>query len=371
MPELARLPLTVVATPIVGAAVRPPRPLKPRKEEAARKLRGVRSVRLGKCDDEEELFDAVVVANGHYLQPRVPSVQGQEAWTGRQMHSHSYRTPEPFRGEVVVVGCGESGKDIAMDLRGVAKEVHLVAKSMEDVTPGLAKVLAKHGTNLHIRLRLERLCEDGRAVFGDGSGVLVDAVVYCTGYDYSFPFPDTAGAVTVDDNRVGPLFEHVFPPSLAPSLSFIGIPIKVFTPWFFEAQARWVAQVLSGKRTLPSEDEMLRSVEEWYRSRETTGTPKKYTHDVSNLDITYMDEFEHKYCDFPRVERWNFELLVASYIDMVENLETFRDDYQDTTPFARVLRSGAWPHTRTMPLSSLVQENSRLVLVNKHNDLHL
>uniref|UniRef100_A0ACD5UCP2 Uncharacterized protein n=1 Tax=Avena sativa TaxID=4498 RepID=A0ACD5UCP2_AVESA len=122
----------------------------------------VRSVRLGKCDDEdaateeeEELFDAVVVANGHYSQPRVPSIEGMEAWTGRQMHSHSYRTPEPFRGEVVVVvGCGESGKDIARELRGVAKEVHLVAKSMEEVTPGLAKVLAKHGTNLRIQLQL-------------------------------------------------------------------------------------------------------------------------------------------------------------------------------------------------------------------------
>jgi cation diffusion facilitator CzcD-associated flavoprotein CzcO len=33
-----------------------------------------------------------------------------DAWIGRQMHSHSYRVPEPFGGEVVVVvGCGESG----------------------------------------------------------------------------------------------------------------------------------------------------------------------------------------------------------------------------------------------------------------------
>lgn len=31
----------------------------------------------------------------------------------------------------------------------------------------------------------------------------------------------------VDDGRVGPLYEHTFPPSLAPSLSFVGIPKKV------------------------------------------------------------------------------------------------------------------------------------------------
>ena len=31
----------------------------------------------------------------------------------------------------------------------------------------------------------------------------------------------------MDDDRVGPLYEHTFPPSLAPSLSFVGIPRKV------------------------------------------------------------------------------------------------------------------------------------------------
>jgi len=33
--------------------------------------------------------------------------------------------------------------------------------------------------------------------------------------------------VTVDDNRVGPLYKHVFPPALAPWLSFVGLPWKV------------------------------------------------------------------------------------------------------------------------------------------------
>lgn len=46
-------------------------------------------------------------------------------------------------------------------------------------------------------------------------------------YSYSFPFLDTKGIVAVDDDRVGPLYEHTFPPSLAPSLSFVGIPRKV------------------------------------------------------------------------------------------------------------------------------------------------
>mgnify|MGYP003702288601 CR=1 FL=1 len=185
---------------------------------------------------------------------------------------------------VVLVGCGDSGMDIALDLLAVAREVHLSAKSVEAAaTPAMSKMLARHA-NLHLHPQIERLCDDGRVVFADGGGgvVAADTVMYCTGYRYSFPFLDTEGKVAVDDddNRVGPLFEHTFPPSLAPSLSFVGIPRKVMVPWFFEAQGRWIAGVLSGRRALPSEEEMTRSVEEFYRARELAGVPKAHTHDV-------------------------------------------------------------------------------------------
>lgn len=46
-----------------------------------------------------------------------------------------------------------------------------------------------------------------------------------TGYHYSFPFLDEF--VTVEDNRVGPLYQHIFPPAAAPTLSFVGLPWKV------------------------------------------------------------------------------------------------------------------------------------------------
>ena len=45
-------------------------------------------------------------------------------------------------------------------------------------------------------------------------------------YHYHFPFLDLDG-LTVDDNRVGPLYNHVFPPKYAPNLSFVGLPVKV------------------------------------------------------------------------------------------------------------------------------------------------
>uniref|UniRef100_J3MI48 Flavin-containing monooxygenase n=1 Tax=Oryza brachyantha TaxID=4533 RepID=J3MI48_ORYBR len=289
----------------------------------------VRSVRVGERDDtdvQEEVFDAVVVATGHYSQPSLPTIKGMEVWRRRQLHSHSYRLPEPFRGEVVVmVGCGDSGKDIALELIGVAREVHLTAKSTEEATtPAMSKLLAKYA-NLHLHPRIEHLREDGTVVFVDGSRVVADTVMYCTGYVYSFPFLETDGEVTVRDNRVGPLFEHVFPPALAPSLSFVGVPRKVPAPWFFEAQGKWVAQVLSGKRSLPPEEEMTRSVEEHHRAREAAGVPVKYTHELGSIEPLKYIEFGEKYCDFPRYEDWRSEIIVSTMRNRDQDLETFRD----------------------------------------------
>ncbi|CAN6306081.1 unnamed protein product [Urochloa humidicola] len=178
----------------------------------------------------EEVFDAVVVASGHYWQPRLPSIKGMEmeAWRRRQLHSHTYRTPDPFRGEVVVVvGCGESGLDIATELCGLAKEVHLVAKFTDDAAgpaPAVAKLLTNHAS-IRLRPPVEKFKENGTVEFADGSSTTADAVIYCTGYRYSFPFLDTAGAVGVDasGSRVGPLYEHTFPPALTSSLSFVGV----------------------------------------------------------------------------------------------------------------------------------------------------
>ncbi|RAL39112.1 hypothetical protein DM860_011598 [Cuscuta australis] len=233
----------------------------------------------------EEVFDAVVVASGHYSQPRLPQIKGMNAWRGKQMHSHIYRVPEPFCNEVVVVvGNSLSGQDISMELVNVAKEVHLSAKNPHNISEGLSKVISKHAT-LHIHPQIESLHEDGLVLFVDGSSTIADTILYCTGYSYSFPFLDTKGIVAVDDDRVGPLYEHTFPPSLAPSLSFIGIPRKLIGFPFFESQAIWIAQLLSGKRTLPSWEDMMQSIKEFYKSRDLAGIPKHNTHDLADFDV--------------------------------------------------------------------------------------
>ncbi|PUZ45021.1 hypothetical protein GQ55_8G186300 [Panicum hallii var. hallii] len=302
----------------------------------------LRCARAGEVVTEEEVFDAVVVAAGQYTKPRLPTINGMGNWRRRQLHSHSYRVPDSFHQEVVVVvGCHESGKDIALELREVAREVHISVKSIEDVSPGMSKEVSRHN-NLHLHPEIDCLCEDGRVVFADGSCVIADAIIYCTGYSYWFPFLDTAGVVNIDDNSVCPLFEHTFPPALAPTLSFVGVAKRVIVPRFYEMQARWVAQVLSGRRVLPSKEEMMRSIEEHNRrATETAGVPNRLTKNVTfNLD--YCDEFGEKHCGFPRLEEWKKELIWSSFARLRDCPESFRDDYVDSDVVREGLRSEGW-----------------------------
>lgn len=49
-------------------------------------------------------------------------------------------------------------------------------------------------------------------------------------YHYSFPFLRSfSPGLSISNNRVGPLYKHVFPPQLAPGLSLLGLPWKVCT----------------------------------------------------------------------------------------------------------------------------------------------
>lgn len=231
---------------------------------------------------QEEKFDAVIVCNGHHTKPRIADIPGMEKWPGKQIHSHNYRIPEPFQHQVVVViGDSASAHDISGEIAKVAKEVHLSSRS-----PG---VKVSNYDNAWQHSKIERVYDNGEVAFEDGSSVRADVILHCTGYKFNFPFLETNGIVSVDDNRVGPLYKHVFPPKLAPTLSFVGIPYWVLVFHMMEFQARWVARVLSGKVLLPSEKEMLTDIEKHYQRMEEVGKPKHHTHSLHSDEFEYLD----------------------------------------------------------------------------------
>ncbi|WP_369378266.1 flavin-containing monooxygenase [Streptomyces sp. cg36] len=62
---------------------------------------------------------AVVVATGHNHTPYLPDWPGADGFTGELLHARDYRSPAPYAGrDVLVVGAGNTGAEIAADLAG-------------------------------------------------------------------------------------------------------------------------------------------------------------------------------------------------------------------------------------------------------------
>jgi cation diffusion facilitator CzcD-associated flavoprotein CzcO len=74
----------------------------------------------------EKIYDAVVVANGHFAVPFIPKIKGMKAWAERYpnivSHSMYYKRPEDYNNKkTIIVGSGASGIDIAMQLMQACK----------------------------------------------------------------------------------------------------------------------------------------------------------------------------------------------------------------------------------------------------------
>lgn len=225
---------------------------------------------------------------------------------------------------VVLIGGAASSDDISREIAKVAKEVHIASRSVQN---GATGKLAGYD-NIWLHSMIESVHGDGSVALLDGSIVHADIILQCTGYKYHFPFLETSGIVTVDDNRVGPLYKHIFPPILAPWLSFIGLPWKVVPFPLFEFQSRWLAGILSGRLSLPSPKEMMADVEAFYSSMEASGMPKRYTHNMADYQFEY-DDWLATQCGCPPTEEWRKQMYVETSMRKRARPETYRDQWED------------------------------------------
>ncbi|CAN6321365.1 unnamed protein product [Urochloa humidicola] len=95
----------------------------------------------------------LVVASGENAEVVVPRVKGRERFAGEVLHSSSYRSGERFKGmRVLVVGCGNSGMEMCLDLcehgakpfMSVRSGVHVLPREMFGTsTFGIAMKLLK------------------------------------------------------------------------------------------------------------------------------------------------------------------------------------------------------------------------------------
>jgi cation diffusion facilitator CzcD-associated flavoprotein CzcO len=89
---------------------------------------------LGTSDDDVHAQE-VVVATGFAREPRIPLWPGSDGFERPLLHARDYRNAEPYRGrDVLVVGAGSSGLEIAFDLAaGGARRVWLSVRTPPNI----------------------------------------------------------------------------------------------------------------------------------------------------------------------------------------------------------------------------------------------
>jgi len=204
---------------------------------------------------QEAWYDAVVVANGHFNVPYIPDIPGIEAWNstypGAIAHSRDYKSPEAYRGKkVCLVGSGPSSADIGQQIASVsASPVILSARS--EASRLVTMPVQEMPPIRDFVVENRTLCfEDGRIE------TAVDAILFCTGYLYSYPFLESLNPPIVTDGlRVRGLYKQIFLTE-HPTLVFPGLSKRVSPFPFVEAQAEVIARVWSGRLVLPSKPYM-------------------------------------------------------------------------------------------------------------------
>lgn len=147
-----------------------------------------------------------------------------------------------------MVGNSASGVDLSSQLVTTCKEPVIVSEKSASSIP------IEENASLKILPEIRAFEVEGRAVhFIDGhTETDVDAVIFCTGYFYTYPFLEGLSApITQDGTYVQGLFEHLIYID-DPTLAFIGIPQRIVPFPIAEAQSAWIARVWANRVELPS-----------------------------------------------------------------------------------------------------------------------
>ncbi|KAM7219987.1 hypothetical protein V8F06_004673 [Rhypophila decipiens] len=205
-------------------------------------------------------YDAVCVASGHYSTIYIPDVENlsafHEAHPGVVMHSKYYRDAAGFTNKkVVVVGNSASGLDISNQISRVCRKPLLL--SVQTATPpGYLDLIGAEEVPV-----IEGFLVNERGVRFQGGRVEkdVDAVVFATGYLYSFPFlTSLKPPLVTDGRRVHRAYKELFHSDHL-TIVFPGLPVKVVPFAIAESQAALVSRTWANKLPLPSAEEM----EQW------------------------------------------------------------------------------------------------------------
>lgn len=248
-----------------------------------------------------KIFDAVVLCNGHYTVGHVPHIPGIEGFHGRCIHSHQYRVPEVYAGrKVCILGASWSGIDIAIEVARYADKVYLSHNLPE-------RIDSQMSSNVEQRRGVESI-QGNVFIFRDGTWAEVDDFIYCTGYQFTYPFMSTKVEIRTDDNHVEPIYKHLVHMDYT-NLFFMGLPAIVIPFPMFHIQAQYILGILEGRVRLPSAQEMREEYETEKQSLLAQGIPLRHINKLKDRQWDYYDEIAAaaNVPSFPAVARKIFD----------------------------------------------------------------
>ncbi|XP_069335356.1 flavin-containing monooxygenase 5-like [Eulemur rufifrons] len=297
---------------------------------------------------ESHVFDGVMVCSGLYTHPSLPlrDFPGIKKFKGQYIHSWEYKSPEKFRDKkIIVVGTGNSGVDLAIELSHVTSQVFLSTRHgawiwnrvWDDGMPmdtvlftrfnsiinkfyptflmnrwaenklnarfnhevyGLQsqhRFVSYHATfsddlpnhiisgRVLVKPNVRELTETS-AIFEDDTEEDIDVIIFATGYTFFLPFLEDDSKIL--DSQYS-MFKFVFPPQLEkPTLAFIGIlkPVGATIPTS-ELQSRWAVRVFKGVNKLPSVSGRLADI----RKKRAKLEKELLNNPLDTLRVRYVD----------------------------------------------------------------------------------
>ncbi|KAK5649048.1 hypothetical protein RI129_003940 [Pyrocoelia pectoralis] len=218
--------------------------------------------------EKSMLYDAVFVCNGRFKSPFIPKIMGQDVFRGTQLHSRSFRVPEPYEGQnVVLVGGHRSGIEISTRIAKFAKHVFLSCRNF----PNMVKP-----PNLLLKPEISELGKT-QVTFSDGTVEECDTIVYCTGYLYTCDFLSNKCGLKVENNGVAPLYKQIINIE-HPTMFFIGLPYLGSSNAVFDLQVRFAMAALRKTFILPSKKTMLKEWDIFLATTEEENRSKKHVH---------------------------------------------------------------------------------------------
>jgi hypothetical protein len=295
---------------------------------------------------KEDHFDAVIICNGHYNTPLIPSLPAdyrQIEFKGKVMHSIDYDNPSQFKGlKVLVIGSKSSGTDLAREISTVADAIYCSDRSLKD-----GKSVIYH--NIHHKPSVTSFDPEGSVNnsdqlgfvrFSDGSIEQVDIIVWCTGYAYDYPFliPSEDNCEEIGENypisttqiikkrKVSNLFQQVFSIS-NPTLAFIGLPYSVVPFPLFYLQAKWISSIYSNSQQLPSTEDQINWLNDFEKGILTKNSNDK---DLSIEKYHYLGDAQWDYQRFLANAAGTDESQLK-YIDVLQ--EIYNDNSSNRPPY--------------------------------------